>query len=150
MNSDIEEKINKYKKYVPGELYSHTYTKQLKQETAIQERHHIADLLFNECPFHITPQEKNEVHHLINMIKNFKEIHGKASNETIILAFIFYVKIGKDTNIRIQKYKITKKYQLTHNTFEIILCKLNLYFLKESYIIPVEPKGIDHNLLYKG
>ena len=147
----IEKKLKKYEKpYVTGEQRSKEYNKQIKQQEAIQKRHNIAETLFNEIPFHLTNHDKKEVHHLIDMIKNFKDLHRKASNETIILAFIFYVKIGKGENIKIQKYRISHKYQLTHNTFEIILCKLNLHYLSELYIIPVEPKGIDHNILYKG
>lgn len=147
----INEIIDKYSNtYVSGEKRSREYNRQLKQKEAVNKRHLIADKLFNEVPFNLNPLEKDMVHHLIRTYPNFKELHGKASNETIILAFIFYVKIPYNTNIRLNKYYVTSKYNLTHNTFEIIICRLALNYLKEVYIIPTEPRDIDHNILYKG
>ena len=147
----IEDKINLYNNtYVKGEVRSKKYNKQLKQKEAVKNRHLIADELFNEVPFMLNDYEKSHVHFLIDQNKNFKKLHAKASNETIILAFIFYTKINQNTHIRIQKYKISKKYNLTHNTFEIILCKLVLKGLKETNIYPTVAKGVDHNILYKG
>jgi hypothetical protein len=84
------------------------------------------------------------------MYPNFKKLHKRASNETIILAFIFYTKIPENTNIKLNNYTITHKYKLTHNTFEIIICRLTLNYLQQVYIIPHEPKETNHNILEKG
>ena len=147
----IEDKLNLYNNtYVKGEVRSKKYNKQLKQKEAIKNRHLIADTLFNEVPFVLNDYEKSHVHHLIDRNPNFKKLHAKASNETIILALIFYTKINQNTHIRIQKYKVAQKYKLTHNTFEIILCKLILNILQETNIYPVNAKKTDHNILYKG
>lgn len=150
-NETIHEKLKRYENnYVPGEQRSKEYNKQIKQEMALKEKHNIAEQLFNEIPFQLTPYEKDQVHFLIDSYKNFKDLHKRASNETIILAFIFYTKIPYNTNVKLNKYFITSKYNLTHSTFEIIICRLVLNYLREVYIIPHEPKGIDHNILYKG
>ena len=151
MMEDIENKLKKYNDtYVPGEKTSKEYNRQLKQSEAVKSRHLTAECLFNEVTFTLKQYEKDHVHHLIDMYPNFKDLHKTASNETIILAFIFYTKIPYNTNIKLNKYYITSKYNLTHNTFEIIICRLTLNYLRELYIIPYEPKDIDHNLLYKG
>ena len=150
MMEDIEDKIKKYQTYAPGEKYTKKYNTQLKQKKAIRKRHEIAEDLFQETPFHLNPHEKEQVHHLIEMYPNFKELHKRASNTTIILALIFYTKIPYNTNIKLSKYTITRKYNLTHDTFEIIICRLVLNYLKELYIIPYEPKETDHEILTKG
>lgn len=148
---DIEHKLEKYSNpYVNGEQRSKEYETHLKQKQAIRKKHQIAENLFNEVPFHLTTDEKNHVHHLINMYPNFKDLHGRASNETIILALIFYTKIPNNTNIKLHNYEIITKYKLKHTTFEIIICRLVLNYLKEVYIIPYEPKQTDHNILEKG
>ena len=150
MMENIQDKLNRYQTYVPGETRTSEYEKQIKQKQSIKDKLEIAETLFHETPFHLTDNDKEQVRHLIRMYPNFKDLHKTASNETIILAFIFYIKINQNTSIRIQKYTITRKYNLTHNTFEIILCKLILNYLREVYIIPTEPSDIDHNILYKG
>ena len=150
MNS-IKNKLQKYNKpYVPGERRSTTYEKQIKTKQRIQKRHNIADNLINETPFHLTPIEKEQVHHLIDTYPNFKNLHKRASNETIILAFIFYTKIPNNTDIKLNNYTITNKYNLTHNTFELIICRLVLNYLQGVYIIPKQSKETDHNILDKG
>lgn len=149
--NNIETKLKKYNSpYVNGEKRSTEYEKQIKQKQAIRKRHQIAENLFQEVPFHLNIHEKQQVHHLIDMYQNFKELHGRASNETIILAFIFYTKIPHNTDIKLYNYSIITKYKLTHTTFEIIICRLALNYLKELYIIPHEPKETNHDILYKG
>ena len=150
MMENIQDKLNRYQTYVPGETRTSEYEKQIKQKKSIQDKLDIAETLFTETPFHLTENDKEQVRHLIQMYPNFKELHKRASNETIILAFIYYTKIPYNTDIKLNNYTITKKYNLTHNTFELIICRLALNYLREVYIIPTEPHDIDHNILYKG
>jgi hypothetical protein len=150
MMENIQDKLNRYQTYVPGETRTSEYEKQIKQKQSIKDKLEIAETLFTETPFHLTLQDKEQVRHLIRMYPNFKDLHKRASNETIILAFIYYTKIPNNTDIKLNNYTITRKYNLTHNTFELIICRLTLNYLKEVYIIPTTPNDIDHNLLYKG
>ena len=136
--------------YTNGEQRSDEYNKKMKQKQRLYEKLQLADDLFLETPFHLTNDDKEQVKHLIRMYPNFRKLHGKASNEQIILSFIFYTKIPSDSNIKLDKYEITQKYQLTHNTFEIIICRLALEYLKEVYIIPTVPKDKNHEILLKG
>ena len=148
---DIKYLLKTYKPpYAPGEVRSNEYEKTIKQKTNLQNKLEIAENLFQEIPIHLTRQDKEEVRHLIQMYPNFKTLHKRASNETIILAFIFYTKIPYNSDIKINNYTITTKYNLTHNTFELILCRLTLNYLKELYIIPREPQETNHEILSKG
>ena len=150
MMENIQDKLNRYQTYVPGETRTSEYEKQIKQKKSIQDKLEIAETLFTETPFHLTENDKEQVRHLIQMYPNFKELHKRASNETIILAFIYYTKIPYNTDIKLNNYTITHKYKLTHNTFEIIICRLTLNYLQQVYIIPREPKETNHNILEKG
>ena len=147
----IKKLINKYDNvYVAGEKRSLEYERQYKQKQAVKKRHMIAQNLFNEVTFHLNIHEKNQVHYLIDKFTNFKKLHRKAKNEAIILAFIFYVKLKENTLININKYKISKKYNLTNNKFEIILCKIILQLLQETEIKRTITTRYDHNILLKG
>lgn len=148
---DINYLIRLYKKpFVKGEKRTKEYNKMIKRKQSADDKEEIAKDLFNEVPFHLTNADKEQVLHLIRMYSNFRKLHGNASNETIILAFIFYVKIPYNSNIKLSKYNITTKYKLTHDTFEIIICRLALEYLKNVYIIPVMPKDKNHEILGKG
>lgn len=136
--------------YTNGEQRSDEYNKKMKQKQRLYEKLQLAEDLFLETPFHLTNDDKEQVKHLIRMYPNFRKLHGKASNEQIILSFIFYTKIPLDSNIKLDKYEITNKYNLSHNTFEIIICRLALEYLKEVYIIPTVPKDKNHEILLKG
>lgn len=148
----IEKIIKKYEGnvYVPGEKRSRKYDKQYERKVAVKNRHLLADNLFNEVVFHINQSEKEQVHYLIDKFQNFRKLHGKASNETIILSFIFYVKMKQNTLIRLDEYKICKKYKLNNRTFEIILCKIILKLLEETEIKRSVTTQYDHNILLKG
>ena len=94
-----EHLLQKYSKpYVPGEIRSPEYEKKIKRKQRQENKKQIAEDLFQEVPFHLTTDEKEQVQHLIEIYPNFRDLHGKASNETIILAFIFYVKNEQQTN----------------------------------------------------
>ena len=149
--TDINQLIDKYSDvYVKGEKRTSEYENQIKEKQRIKGRHEIAEDLFNEVPFELNIWEKEHVHHLIDMYPNFRDLHGNASNETIILAFIFYTKIPANTDIKLYNYQISGKYNLTHTTFELIICRLALNYLKEVYIIPRQPKKTDHEIVSKG
>lgn len=152
-NTDINRLLKKYNKnYVPGEKRSREYNNKQKQISRQKDKEETAKDLFQEVPFHLTQTDKEQVIHLIRMYPNFRKLHGKAENETIILAFIFYVKLPYNKKIRLDKEEfqpILSKYKLTHNTFEIIICRLTLQYLKNVYIIPTIPKDKSHEILQK-
>jgi len=147
---NIKPLLKKYSKpYVPGEQRTTQYNNKIQQEQRTKNKEHIADMLFLEVPFHLTTDEKQQVKHLIQTYPNFRNLHGNASNETIILAFIFYIKMS-NKQIKLDRYTITQKYDLTHTTFELIICRLVKHHFLNSYILPKENKTYDPQLQQKG
>ena len=48
---------------------------------------------------------------------------------------------------RLNDYKITGKYGLTDNIFEIIVCRLCEYYMQRTPIVPVGSTDYDHDIL---
>ena len=157
----LKDKLDMYSNgYVRGEIRSKEYEAKVKQEKRLNEKLDLADTMFNELTFQFTQPQKDHVKELIQLFPNFKELHSKASNEEIILSFIFYVKaletkenlIPTTTGQKTIRTLITDldKQIAFNDTFEIINWKITLYYISHTAILPKEPKHIDHNLLYKG
>ena len=157
----IDDKINLYKNaYVKGEVRSKEYEASVKQKKRLNAKLDLADTMFNELCFPFNQYQKEHVMELIMKFKSFKELHSKATYEEIILAFIFYVKAleTKENIINTNKGQKTIRTLISdldkqinfNNTFEIISWKITLSYISQAPIMPVEPKHIDHNILYKG
>ena len=157
----IEDKLNLYGHgYVNGEVRSKEYEAKVKQKKRLNMKLDLADTMFNELCFPFNVNQKAHVKELIQVFKNFKELHSKATNEEIILAFIFYVKaleIKENLICSVEGQKTIRtlitdldKQIIFKDTFEIISWKITLHYISHIPILPVEPKDIDHNLLYKG
>ena len=147
---NINTLLKRYSKpYVKGEIRSAEYNKKIKQKQRQKDKENIAETLFQEVPFHLTQGEKEQVLYMIRIYPNFRDLHGKASNETIILAFIFYIKMS-NKQIKLERYTITEKYELTHSTFELILCRLIKNHFQTRYLLPEEPTDKKHDILKKG
>jgi len=153
MKRDINYLINLYQKpYVKGEKRSKEYERMINQEKTLDEKLRIANDLFAEVTFHLTDYQKEHVKYLIEQYPDLTQLHGNAKTETIILALIFYVRIGLNGDIRLDrdKYKIITKYNLRHTTFELIVCRLAFNYLENVNIIPRYSTNYDHEILYKG
>ena len=157
----IEDKINLYKNtYVKGEVRSKNYEKQIKQKKRLHNKLDLADNMFNELSFPFAASQKDHVKELIRTFKNFNELHSQASNEEIILSFIFYVKsleTKQNETYTMEGQKTIRtlitdveKQILFQDKCEIITWKINLHYISRTPILPTEPENIDHNLLYKG
>lgn len=157
-----EEKLELYttNAYVKGEVRSKEYEARIKQEKRLNIKLDLADTMFNEVCFPFTQAQKDHVKELIKNFPKFNELHPKASNEEIITAFIFYVKALETKEILITSVEGQKtiralipkieKQLLFQNTFEIISWNITLQYISKTPIYPVEPRNIDHNILYKG
>ena len=145
-----QELIDKYSDpYVPGEKRSNEYEKKIKREQRLKSRLIKLDLILNDAKtLLITPNQKAQVEFLIKKHSNeFKELHRTASEETIILAFIFYVKMMEDISVKIDRYSISKQYNLTHNTFETIICRLAKQYILKRSIPPTLTTDYDHEIM---
>ena len=124
----------------------------ISQEKTLTEKKRIAEDLFQEVTFHLTDYQKEHVLYLLEQYPDLTKLHGNAKTETIILALIFYVRIGINGDIRLdnEKYAIISEYNLKHTTFELIVCRLAFNYLENVNIIPRYSTKYDHNILYKG
>jgi len=151
---DIRFLLNLYEKeYVEGEKHSREYNKKIRNESKRKHRH----LLFNELLLEAEPLQLNNnqikiVRYLIDDFnEEFKILHGNASEEAIILTFMFYVKIIETPRIKLGQYKITTTYKLTNSVFETIVCRMLLKFMKKCPIVPYHRYSEDeHEYLLKG
>lgn len=147
---DYQELIDKYNTpYVPGEKRGSEYERKVKQEQRLKSRLLKLDFILNDAKtLLITPIQKKQVQFLIKKHSNdFKELHRTVSEETIILAFIFYVKMMDDVSVKIDRYTVSKKYNLTHNTFETIICRLAKQYILNGSIPPQMTTEYDHEIL---
>lgn len=140
--------LKKYESYVPGERRTRDLEKIHKQEQRLAEKHALCDELLNETKvLMLTNYEKEHVHYLIDKFKDFKKLHRNCKNEAIILAFIFYVAKINTPKRQLKEYSFTKKYGLSDNVFETIMCRVCQVLLSEAKIVPVGTTKYDHDLL---
>ena len=57
------------------------------------------------------------------------------------------MKINEIGRARLNDYKITGKYGLTDNIFEIIVCRLCEYYMQRTPIVLVGSTDYDHDIL---
>ncbi|MBQ9024835.1 MAG: hypothetical protein IJ104_01000 [Methanobrevibacter sp.] len=150
---DIQQKLDKYNNlFVPGEKRTSEYEKHIKQKQRIKMRKQIAKSMKYEAKYLlITDNHLKQVYYLIDIFGDkFKMLHKRASEETIILAFIFYCIRIDNSTINLNNYRISKKYKLTDQVFSLIISRMLHYFMKQHPIAPVETTEYDHDLLLRG
>ena len=140
------------KRRMPYECRGQKYDTLRKREGRKKDLKLICEDLFFECEqykrLRLTLYQKERVIHLTDTFSNdFKSLHIKAKSETIILAFIFYIKMNEDPKIKLNQYKITAKYGLNNNIFEIILCRLCEYYMNRMPLSLVNVTKYDHEIL---
>ena len=149
---DINYLLKLYEKeYVKGEKTSTYYQQKLRQERWRKNRHLLLNEIIQEGNLTLTPNQIKLIRYLIDdFSQEFKTLHRRASEECIILAFIFYLKKIENPNIRLEKYRINNKYGLTDHIFEIIICRILLKFMKRTPIRPYQNYTKDeHEILIK-
>ena len=138
---DINFLLNLYEKeYVKGEIRSKETKKKIRYESKRKNRHLIFDNLRNEADtINLTPNQVKLIRYLIDDFnEDFKNLHRKVKEETIILSFMFYVKKIETPSIRLESYRICREYGLTNHVFQIIVCRMLLKFMKKCPIIPTQ------------
>ena len=150
---DIQAKLEKYNNtFVPGEKRTPEYEKDIMRKRILKRRKQIAKSMKYEAKYLlITDTHLEQVYYLIKIFNDdFKTLHKRASEETIILAFIFYCIRIDNSKINLNNYRISKKYKLTEQVFSLILSRMLHFFMKQQPIAPIETSDYDHNELYKG
>lgn len=149
---DIQYLLDTYDNaYVKGEQRSKHTKNRIRKESVRKNRHLILDeLLLESKSLMLTPNDKKTVRYLIDVFSDdFKKLHRRASDEAIILAFIFYLKKIELPSIRLSDYRICNKYGLTDAVFEIILCRIILYYMRKTPIEPVTYRKDEHDILIR-
>ena len=116
--------LKKYEKIHPAERFTNQYRNKIRSEIRIKNRHLLLDQLLLEVPFRITHVEKQRVRYLIDTYSNFNDLHRRASEECIILAFIFFMHKLKNSKRVPEDYRICNKYGLTDRIYTLIITKL--------------------------
>lgn len=146
MTNHIKRLERKYRRAQPEE--ASTVQKKIKQE----QRHH-ARLQKAEpiiLTMHLKPDQAKGVRNLINTFRNFKQVHGNLSEEAIITCFCLYYKKKENPSIQIDQYSISKRYGITHSSFETVCCRIIEHYMKRQPLIPVPTTKYDHSILIKG
>ena len=149
---DIQYLLDTYDNaYVKGEQRSNKTKNRIRKESRRKNRHLILDeLLLESKSLILTPNDKKTVRYLIDIFSDdFKKLHRRAKDEAIILAFIFYLKKIELPSIRLSDYRICKEYGLTDPVFEIILCRIILYYMRKTPIEPKTYKKDEHDILIR-
>ena len=144
--TDYKKLLEKYEnKYVPGEERSSEYHHKIRLEAKLKNRMLLVDQLCLEAKyFVITNTQKERVKYLVKIFNNdFKYLHRRVSDETIILAFIVFVKKLETPKLQLKNYSITKKYNLTDAIFELIICRILDYFMMNSDLF-IEESLVDN------
>lgn len=150
--TDIKQLLATYESsYVPGEKRSNKYNNRKKIEAKIRSRIRLLHQLLQVLPESLL-LNKDQVMLCENLVKtfiNFKYLHRQASEETILLAFIFYqLKLDKP-GIKIEKYTISHKYKLTTSVYVNIVSRIANYYMLNSPLNIKQTTAYDHDLLIK-
>lgn len=72
----------------------------------------------------------------IDIVKKIplKDLHRRASCETIITCICFYVKKADFSNVKLSDYTVCKKYNVSSSTYMLVVTRLCDYYQKHSYI----------------
>lgn len=145
--------INNYdKKRMPYENRGKEYDKQRKKEERQRELKDLTYDLFAECSTYkklkLSSYQRLRVLYLVETFgKNFKKLHGTAKKESIILAFIFYIKLIELGTINLEDYKIFSEYGLNNKILVVIISRVCEHHMRNSPIPIVGSTSYDHELL---
>lgn len=140
------------KKRMPYEDRGNEYDKQRKREERHRELKELTYDLFAECSTYktlkLSSYQRLRVLYLVETFgKNFKKLHGTAKKESIILAFIFYIKLIELGNINLEDYKIFSEYGLNNKILVVIISRLCEHYMKNSPVSPYDITMYDHEIL---
>ena len=150
--SHIETLLEKYGDdvYVEGMYESPEQHQRRNKKNRIRKRLQIfEDLLLEEPKLYLNKFEKEQVQYHIKKYDNFKELCNNVKEETIILAFIFYVKLSYNFDIRFNTWSICRKYGLTDRVYMLIITHLRKLDLKEVPLSLSATTRYDHSILEK-
>ena len=149
---NIETLLEKYGDdiYVEGMYESPEQHQRRNKKNRIRKRLQLfKDLLKEESKLYLNKFEKEQVQYHIKKYDNFKELCNNVKEETIILAFIFYVKLSSNFDIRFNTWSICAGYGLTYRTYSLIITQLCKLISEDIPLSLSATTRYDHNILEK-
>ena len=150
--SNIETLLEKYGDdvYVEGMYESPEQHQRRDRKISVSKRLQLfEDLLFEEPKLCLNKFEKEQVQYYIKKYTNFKEFCKNAKEETIILAFIFYIKLSSNSKIELDEWSICEKYGLNYRTYSLIVTQLCKLVSKDVPLSLSVTTRYDHSILEK-
>ena len=134
-----------------AEIISNEYDKTLKSDNRRKHRHLLLDELLNETPFRLNETQTLQIRYWIdNFNEDFKGFHRRSSNETIILAFIMIQRKNTNPKLNVEKFSISRKYNLTNLVFESIQNKLIFRLMQTTPLTYNQQVYVNHEILQEG
>lgn len=159
--TDIKKLINKYyssdgenitgtpKKH-KAECYTNEYNQKQKLEANRRNRHLILDQLLNETPFQLQDGQIQDIRKWIDQFNPYwKDFHRQASDETILLAFIMIQRKQQNKRLKVERFSISRKYNLTQAIFITIQNQLIFELMRTTPLTYTLSKRYNHEILEK-
>lgn len=134
-----------------SECYTNNYNKQQKLEANRKNRHLLLDTLLNETPFKLNKNQIQQIRYWIDTFNPYwKQFHRQASNETILLAMIMIQYKKENSRLKIERYPINQKYNLTTSKFITIQNQLISLLMRTTPLTYNQSIHYNHEILEKG
>ena len=148
--TDIKKLLMKYEKPTAAEKTSAEYDNKKKMEKAKKHKHLLLDQLLNEITFKLNKNQIAQIRRWIDLFNPYwKDFHRQASDETILLAFIFIQYKQVNPRLRTYEYSICTKYKLTDRKFELIQNNLIFQLMRHTPLTYTLSEKYDHSILNK-
>ena len=133
-----------------AERLSNDYDLKLKSDNRRKHRHLLLDELILEVPFNLHDNQITQIRYWIDTFnEDFKGFNRRASNETILLAFIMMQRKNTNPKLNVEKFSISKKYNLNNTVFESIQNRLIFRLMQTLPLTYSQARYVNHEILEK-
>ncbi len=133
MPRDIPYLQDKYSTKQPGECFVSTRLKMEYNNTSwrMAAKIRLCKYVMNEL--NIQGKNRERCIYIVKKV-NLKELHRRASCETIITCICFYIHKLDNPKRNVNEYKVCTEYGVTEEIYSLIITRLCYYFQKNSYL----------------
>ena len=129
---DINFLLNKYQTKQPGEVFTSESLKEAynNKEWRLAQKVRTCKYVMDELGLKGTDRDR-----CIYIVKKvpLKQLHRKASCETIITCICFYIKKLQTPKRRTYDYRVCKEYGVDEEIFSLVIARLCDYFQRNRY-----------------
>ena len=129
---DINFLLRKYETKQPGETFKSNSLKQSynNKEWRLANKIRTCNYVMNELG--LKGEQRDRCIFIVKRVP-LKELHRRASCETIITCICFYIKKLETPKRRTYDYKVCKEYEVDEEVFSLVISRLCDYFQKNAY-----------------